>query len=60
MRNESLTKLVLIAVVLGAIVLFWVGSIAYDYYTRIYLPNRLQPDPVYDDVPPEQARSPWR
>jgi hypothetical protein len=60
MQNESLTKLVLIAVVLGAIVLFWVGSIAYDYYTRIYLPNRLQPDPVYNDVPPEQARSPWR
>jgi hypothetical protein len=60
MQNESLTKLVLTAVVLGAILLFCVGSIAYDYYTRIYLPNRLQPDPVYDDAPPEQARSPWR
>jgi len=55
-----LTKLVLTAVVLGAILLFCVGSIAYDYYTRIYLPNRLQPDPVYNDAPPEQARSPWR
>jgi len=45
---------------LGAILLFCMGSIAYDYYTRIHLPNRLQPDPEYDDAPPEQARSPWR
>ena len=60
MRNTSLWKLSLTAIVLGAILLFCVGSTAYDYYTRIYLPNRLSPDPVYDDAPPEQARSPWR
>jgi hypothetical protein len=60
MGKASLTQLALIAVVLGAILLFCVGSIAYDYYTNIYLPNRLQPDPVYEDAPPEQARSSWR
>jgi hypothetical protein len=60
MGKASLTQLALIAVVLGAILLFCVGYPAYDYYTNIYLPNRLQPDPVYEDAPPEQARSRWR
>ena len=35
MQNESLSKLVLIAVVLGAILLFWVGSIAYYATTLV-------------------------
>ena len=41
MGKASLTQLALIAVVLGAILLFCVGYPAYDYYTNIYLPNRL-------------------
>jgi hypothetical protein len=60
MKQEPSGILTLIALLLGGVILticVWELS---KMYEDAYPPVRYRSAPVYDNVPPDQARSPWR
>lgn len=60
MNQEPSGALTLIAILLGALALTICVWISGEMFENSYPPERYRSDPVYDNVPPEQARSPWR
>jgi len=60
MNREPSEALTLIAILLGALVLTICVWILGEMFEGSYSSEHYRSDPVYDNVPPEQARSPWR
>lgn len=60
MNQEPSGALTLIAILLGALALTICVWLSGEMFENSYPPERYRSDPVYDNVSPEQARSPWR
>jgi len=60
MEREPSGILMFIALVLGVVILMICVWMSGGIYEDAYPPERYRSVPVYDNVPPEQARSPWR